>query len=637
MTSRTCHPQRLSWILIRHVKSQTNSSRASSTLTSTTFLSKNSNGDNCHLPTTRSFSNGNNLGQTSHTLFESKPQSSSHTRTPTKTTRARASLQSLRAQSSSSNSDGDGSRSLPTNGIISQKTASQIKNKGPISLKNTSRAQASAKLIMKNALHLPHLNTNNFMKVPSTNLPHSLLTAPSSNEHTMMNSGTSSGTTNHNTTHFVLGGTHCDPAPAPHILTEYGEKSVYTLVLLRHGESQWNLENRYTGWCDANLTERGRQEARDAGRLLRENGIEIDHAFTSILKRANFTTNMALNTSNQAWVPVTKSWRLNERHYGALQGYNKDTAYKELGIDQELVMAMRRSYGTRPPPMMDDHEHWHGNDRRYVKLSKEQLDKSRGESLKDTADRIMPFFNSVILPSLRAGNKCLIVSHANTLRTLIKQIDNISDEDIKGMSIPTGIPLLYRLDKNFKPVDPNTELEFRYMVEPKGYTWATSRAHGFHGVYLGDLERLQDIQRKRDATNRDWQRIILRNLALSLHRDVSQGEDGELGNSGNLGDGVLETRQFWWQIHTKMNEQEFSNMLILARMKDHLEMLMYKKRQRFITFGQVEKVIHQLHLDTEGHVVEPFVKVSEIGDREERAKQWYESMALDLEEECLIK
>lgn len=289
-------------------------------------------------------------------------------------------------------------------------------------------------------------------------------------------------------------------------------------------------------------------EARAAGRLLYENGIELDHAFTSVLKRASFSTNMALNMANQHWVPVTKSWRLNERHYGALQGYNKDTAYKDLGIDQELVMQMRRSYDTRPPRMDDDHPFWHGNDRRYRKLSPDQLERSRAESLKDTAERIMPFFNSVIVPSIRSGNKCIIVSHANTIRTLVKHIDNISDEDIKGMSIPTGIPLLYRLDKDLKPVDPSCELEFRYMVEPKGeflcfgcddavsgldenvvlwkmqlcsvgrvcahnsflppflgYTWGTSREHGFHGVYLGDLDRLQDIQRKRDATNRDWQ------------------------------------------------------------------------------------------------------------------------------------
>lgn len=273
----------------------------------------------------------------------------------------------------------------------------------------------------------------------------------------------------HTPTHFVKGGTPCDPACPPFHLADHGEDSLYTLILLRHGESEWNSQNRYTGWCDVNLTKQGQREARTAGRLLYENGIELDHAFTSVLKRASFSTNMALNMAYQHWVPVTKTWRLNERHYGALQGYNKDTAYKELGIDQELVMQMRRSYDTRPPRMDDDHPFWHGNDRRYKKLSSEQLECSRAESLKDCAERIMPFFNSVIVPSLQSGNKCIIVSHANTIRTLIKNIDDISDEDIKGMSIPTGIPLLYRLDKDLKPVDPKYELEFRYMVEPKGY------------------------------------------------------------------------------------------------------------------------------------------------------------------------
>lgn len=165
-------------------------------------------------------------------------------------------------------------------------------------------------------------------------------------------------------THFVTGGTPSDPLKAPFRLTDYGDDSLYTLVLLRHGESEWNKLNKYTGWCDVNLTENGRQEARAAGRLLKENGVEIDHVFTSVLRRANFTTNMALNTAEQHWVPITKTWRLNERHYGALQGYNKDTAYEELDIDQELVMEMRRSYDTRPPKMEDDHPYWHGNDRR---------------------------------------------------------------------------------------------------------------------------------------------------------------------------------------------------------------------------------------------------------------------------------
>jgi 2,3-bisphosphoglycerate-dependent phosphoglycerate mutase len=399
---------------------------------------------------------------------------------------------------------------------------------------------------------------------------------------------------------------------------------LYTLVLLRHGESEWNSKNLYTGWCDVNLTKNGEIEARTAGRILKENDIHVDHAFTSVLKRAIFTTNMALNTAGQHWVPVTKSWRLNERHYGALQGYNKDTAYQELGIDQELVMEMRRSYDTRPPRMEDDHPYWHGKDRRYKELSLDQLDKSRAESLKDTADRILPFFHSQILPSIRAGNKCLIVSHANTLRTLIKHIDNISDQDIKGMSIPTGIPLLYRLDYNLRPVDPEQELEFKYMAEPKGYTWGTSRAYGFHGVYLGDLTRLQEIQRKRDATNRDWQRIILRNLFKSLDEEEQQ-------------DGVVETRALYFQVHEKMRQKEFGNMLLLARMKDQLESLMSRRRQRYLTLSGYESIVNKLHLDAEGHIVEPFVALTDKVEREKRAKDWYEMLALDLEEECLIK
>jgi 2,3-bisphosphoglycerate-dependent phosphoglycerate mutase len=162
----------------------------------------------------------------------------------------------------------------------------------------------------------------------------------------------------------LSGGTPCETPPPPFRLADYGEESLYTLVLLRHGESEWNYQNRYTGWCDVDLTEEGRQEARTAGRLLFENGIEIDHAFTSALKRASFSCNIALNTAKQQWVPVTKSWRLNERHYGALQGYHKETAWKELGLDQELVMQMRRAYDVRPPKMDDDHPFWHGSDRR---------------------------------------------------------------------------------------------------------------------------------------------------------------------------------------------------------------------------------------------------------------------------------
>jgi len=476
--------------------------------------------------------------------------------------------------------------------------------------------------------------------------------------------------------HIISGGTPLDPAPPPFELANFGEDSVYTLVLLRHGESEWNKLNQYTGWCDVALTPKGEKEARAAGRLLFENGIEIDQAFTSVLKRASFSCNMALNTANQHWVPVTKSWRLNERHYGALQGYHKDEAYKELRLDQELVMQMRRSYDVRPPKMEDDHPYWHGNYRRYRKLSKEQLESSRTESLKDAADRIMPFYNSVIAPSLRAGNKCLIVSHANTIRTLIKNIDGISDEDIKGMSIPTGIPLLYRLDKHLRPVCPVSELEFRFMVEPKGYTWGTDMKHGFNGVYLGDLERLQDIQLKRDKTNRNWQRIILYNIAkaleLSSSSDASSASGSTAENTGEAEDQkkknndnnnnnnntdvetnvpnkespfpknlnrkfVLETRQLWFKLHEKMQSPEYGNMLLLVRMRDELEHRMYQRKQRFLTFACYEELVNKLHLDAEGHVVEPFVALSERQDREERQKLHIESIAQDLEEECLIK
>lgn len=262
-------------------------------------------------------------------------------------------------------------------------------------------------------------------------------------------------------------------------------------------------------------------------------------------------------------------------------------------------------------------------------MTEEQLDASRAESLKDAADRILPFFNSHIVSSLRSGNKCLVVSHANTIRTLIKHIDNISDEDIKGMTIPTAVPLLYRLDKNMRPVDPNIELEFRYMVEPKGYTWATSRQHGFHGVYLGDLERLQEIQRKRDASNRDWQRIILRNVAKQLEENSAE--------FGVVGDGVMEIRQLYFQLDSKMKGKEFANMLLLVRMRKHLEHLMWTRKQKYLTTEGFVSILNKLHLDAEGHVVEPFVASTDEVTRKQRSKEWEEMMVIDLEEECLIK
>jgi len=506
--------------------------------------------------------------------------------------------------------------SVPRRALSSSSSESNSSSAKTVPIHKTPRGLAAAKMKPMRE----HPSTGVFAGSSTST---TTIVLPSSNN---SSSNDVNNSNQHEATHFIKGGTPCDPAPPPFKLSEYGEESLYTLVLLRHGESEWNSQNRYTGWCDVELTKKGEQEARAAGRLLYENGIELDHAFTSVLKRASFSTNMCLNTAKQHWVPVTKTWRLNERHYGALQGYNKDTAYLDLNIDQELVMQMRRSYDTPPPRMENDHPYWHGNDRRYQSLSEEQLEKSRAESLKHTAERILPFFNSVIVPSMLQGNKCLIVSHANTLRTLIKHLDGISDEDIKGMSIPTGIPLLYRLDKNLKPVDPNYELEFQYMVEPKGYTWGTSRKHGFHGVYLGDLERLQDIQKKRDVTNRDWQRIILRNLAKGLLEDGSSHPNP-----------VFETRQLWFQVHTKMSESEYNNMLLLVRMKDHLEQLLLERKQRFLTMAAYESIVNKLHLDAEGHVVEPFMALDDEKDRDERQRVWYESIALDLEEECLIK
>lgn len=165
--------------------------------------------------------------------------------------------------------------------------------------------------------------------------------------------------------HFLRGGTPNDPAPPPFNLAERGEDSLHTLVLLRHGESEWNAENRYTGWHDVNLAKQGKIEAVEAGRFLEDNGIELDQTFTSLLRRATNSADIVLNTARQHWVPITKTWRLNERHYGALTGHKKDTAWKELNLDQELVVQMRRSYDIRPPRMDDDHTYWHGSDRRY--------------------------------------------------------------------------------------------------------------------------------------------------------------------------------------------------------------------------------------------------------------------------------
>ena len=247
---------------------------------------------------------------------------------------------SLSSTTSGDSSSDDGDKKSTTTPITKD-----ISRSGPVKITQTPRSVAAEKL--RPTEGAPPLNGSSRQQQQQVELP------------PLVN-----GSSNDRNAPFVDGGTPCDPSPPPFQLSAYGEESLYTLVLLRHGESEWNAQNRYTGWCDVELTPKGEMEARTAGRLLHENGIELDHAFTSVLRRASFSCNMALNTAKQHWVPVTKTWRLSERHYGALQGYNKDTAWKELGLDQELVMQMRRSYDVPPPRMEDDHPFWHGNDRR---------------------------------------------------------------------------------------------------------------------------------------------------------------------------------------------------------------------------------------------------------------------------------
>jgi 2,3-bisphosphoglycerate-dependent phosphoglycerate mutase len=218
----------------------------------------------------------------------------------------------------------------------------------------------------------------------------------------------------------------------------------HRLVLLRHGESTWNRENRFTGWTDVDLSDRGVAEAREAGRLLREGGYAFDVAYTSVLKRAIRTLNIALDELDQSWIPVEKSWRLNERHYGALQGLNKAETAARHGDDQ--VKVWRRSYDVPPPALAPDDERHPGRDRRYAALKPGELPLT--ESLKDTVARFLPYWHGTIAPAVRSGKRVLIAAHGNSLRALVKYLDHISDADIVERNIPTGIPLVYELDDN---------------------------------------------------------------------------------------------------------------------------------------------------------------------------------------------
>jgi 2,3-bisphosphoglycerate-dependent phosphoglycerate mutase len=217
------------------------------------------------------------------------------------------------------------------------------------------------------------------------------------------------------------------------------------LVLLRHGESDWNRENRFTGWTDVDLSAKGIEEARAAGRSLAGAGLRFDLAFTSVLKRAIRTLWITLEELDQMWLPVEKSWRLNERHYGALQGLDKAEMAAKFGEKQVLVW--RRSYDTPPPPLEKNDSRYEGSDPRYAGVMV-----PRSECLKDTVARVIPYWNSAIAPAVSAGRKVLIAAHGNSLRALVKHLDNISDADIMPLNIPTGVPLVYELDERLKPI-----------------------------------------------------------------------------------------------------------------------------------------------------------------------------------------
>ena len=220
------------------------------------------------------------------------------------------------------------------------------------------------------------------------------------------------------------------------------------LVLLRHGQSTWNRENRFTGWTDVDLTEQGIEEARESGRVLQREGFTFDIADTSLLKRAIRTLWLALDELDLMWIPVRRSWRLNERHYGALQGLNKSETVAEHGMDQ--VKIWRRSYATPPPPLEVDDERFPGNDPRYAGLTKDELPKT--ECLKDTVERFLPYWKDTIAPDVARGQKVLIVAHGNSLRALVKYLDNVADDDIAELNIPTGIPLVYELNDDLTPI-----------------------------------------------------------------------------------------------------------------------------------------------------------------------------------------
>jgi 2,3-bisphosphoglycerate-dependent phosphoglycerate mutase len=241
-----------------------------------------------------------------------------------------------------------------------------------------------------------------------------------------------------------------------------------TLVLLRHGESDWNRENRFTGWTDVDLSEKGVQEGIAAGKQMKQDGYTFDVVFTSVLKRAIKTMNLALEQMDLLWVPVYKNWRLNERHYGALQGLNKAETAEKHGMEQTNIW--RRSYDIPPPPLTPDDERYPGHDPRYASLSAEELPLT--ECLKDTVERFLPYWHETIAPVVKSGQRVLIAAHGNSLRALVKYLDNISEEEIVGLNIPTGVPLVYELDDDLKP------LRHFYLGDPEAIKKATDAVAG---------------------------------------------------------------------------------------------------------------------------------------------------------------
>ncbi len=222
---------------------------------------------------------------------------------------------------------------------------------------------------------------------------------------------------------------------------------MHKLVLIRHGESEWNKENRFTGWKDVDLSEKGRAEAKAAGQLLKAEGFAFDEAYTSVLKRAIRTLWIVLDEMDLMWIPVTKSWLLNERHYGALQGLNKAETAAQFGEEQVLVW--RRSYDVLPTLLEETDERWLGKDARYSAINPEIF--PRAEALKQTVERVVPYYQQEIAPKIQSGKRIIIAAHGNSLRALVKYLDTISDEDIISRNIPTGIPLVYELDENLTP------------------------------------------------------------------------------------------------------------------------------------------------------------------------------------------